>query len=60
MAAEAGRDPDSIEVSVFAARPDPEELKALAGAGVARVTFDLPSAPEDEVLSLLDKLAKLI
>lgn len=60
MAAEAGRDPDSIEVSVFAARPDPAELAPLAGAGVARVTFDLPSEPRDKILPLLDKLAKLI
>mgnify|MGYP002628815599 CR=1 FL=1 len=60
MAAEAGRNPDDIEVSVFAARPKPEELTPLKNAGVARVTFDLPSAPRDEILPLLDKLAKLI
>ncbi len=60
MAAEAGRNPDDIEVSVFAARPDPDELAKLKGAGVSRVTFDLPSAPADEVLPLLDTLAKLI
>ncbi len=60
MAAEAGRDPDEIEVSVFAARPDKKELETLKAAGIARVTFDLPSAPSDEVLPLLDKLARLI
>lgn len=60
MAAEAGRNPDDIEISVFAARPVEEELKVLEGAGVSRVTFDLPSAPSDEILPLLDKLAKMI
>ena len=60
MAAEAGRNPDDIEISVFAARPVEEELKKLTGAGVSRVTFDLPSAPSDEILPLLDKLAKMI
>ena len=60
MAAEAGRNPDDIEISVFAARPVEEELKKLQGAGVSRVTFDLPSAPSDEILPLLDTLAKMI
>ncbi|MGZ0188384.1 MAG: LLM class F420-dependent oxidoreductase [Alphaproteobacteria bacterium] len=60
MAAEAGRNPDDIEVSVFGAKPDSAELTTLKGAGVARVTFDLPSAPRDEILPLLDNLAKLI
>jgi hypothetical protein len=60
MAAEAGRNPDEIEVSVFAARPDKKELETLKAAGISRVTFDLPSAPSDEVLPLLDKLARLI
>lgn len=60
MAAEAGRNPDDIEISVFGARPDEEELKKLKGAGVARVTFDLPSAPSEEILPMLDKLAKMI
>lgn len=60
MAAEAGRNPDEIEVSVFAARPEEKELQTLRAAGISRVTFDLPSAPAEEVLPLLDKLAKLI
>jgi probable F420-dependent oxidoreductase len=60
MAAEAGRNPDDLEISVFGARPDEEELKKLKGAGVSRVTFDLPSAPSEEILPMLDKLAKMI
>lgn len=54
MAADAGRDPDEIEVSIYFAAPDPAMLTELAEAGVHRVAFDLPSVAGDEALAALD------
>ncbi|EIE99650.1 LLM class F420-dependent oxidoreductase [Saccharomonospora glauca] len=55
--AERGR-PD-VPVSVFAAGRDSSQVEAWAELGVERVTFDLPTLPESETLSLLDELAAL-
>lgn len=54
MAADAGRDPDAIEVSIYFAAPDPALLTELAEAGVHRVAFDLPSVAGAEALAALD------
>ena len=59
-AKEAGRDPDSISVSVFGAGPDPDGLAKLEQAGVERAVFGLPAAPRDVVLPLLDRYAKVM
>ena len=45
LAEEAGRDPDSISVSVFAPQPDPQLIDKLKHAGVRRIIFWLP--PEE-------------
>jgi probable F420-dependent oxidoreductase len=60
MAAEAGRDADSLPVSVFGAEMNEDMLKRLRDAGIARVTFSLESEKEDQVLPVLDKIASLI
>ncbi|MCH8994435.1 MAG: LLM class F420-dependent oxidoreductase [Chloroflexi bacterium] len=59
-AEEAGRDPQSISVSIFAARPEREAVDKLAEAGVDRVVFPLPAAERDTVLPLLDRYAELV
>lgn len=57
-AAEAGgRDPASIEIGVFNAPRDIDRLHELAGAGVARAVFSLPSAATEVVVEKLDKYA---
>jgi len=56
----AGRDPKSISVSVFGARPDRAALDELERAGVERAIFGLPAADADTILPLLDQYAKLI
>lgn len=58
-AREAGRDPSDLELSLFAAAPDPENVKRCAEAGVSRLVFGLPPAGADIVLPILDKLAAL-
>jgi alkanesulfonate monooxygenase SsuD/methylene tetrahydromethanopterin reductase-like flavin-dependent oxidoreductase (luciferase family) len=51
----AGRNPDSVSVTSFGAKPD--EFKILADAGVERAVFWLPSASAEVVLPELDRLA---
>jgi len=58
-AKKAGRDPATLSVTVFAAKPDPKMLADYAAAGMERVLFMLPSAGPDEVLAALDRLARL-
>ncbi|PON18826.1 LLM class F420-dependent oxidoreductase [Candidatus Entotheonella serta] len=57
LAAEAGR--GTISVSIFGAPPKPEVIEQYAEAGVQRVLFNLPPAPRDEVLPLLEAQAKV-
>ena len=56
----AGRDPKTISVSIFGAKPEREEIEHWRRAGVDRVIFYVPSAGSDTVLPLLDKYASLI
>ena len=60
VAEQQGRDPDSIEINVFGARPDAGNLEHYRNIGVVRTCLALPSAPTDVVLPLLDKWAKLL
>jgi probable F420-dependent oxidoreductase len=60
MAAEAGRDPASLAVSVFGAAMDADQLKQYRDAGVERVVFSLESEKADTVLPVLDKIAGLM
>lgn len=60
MAKDAGRDPDSLEVSVFGMSIEQaDELPRLAEAGVQRVVLGVPPASADQVLPILDGYAKL-
>ncbi len=58
LAAEAGRGP--MPVGLFRAPTDPAELERLAGLGVSRFVFVLPSLGTDEVLAELRALAPLV
>jgi probable F420-dependent oxidoreductase len=55
----AGRDPATVTVTLFGARPDEAQLAAWRELGVDRVLFHLPPAGRDQVLPLLDKYAAL-
>jgi probable F420-dependent oxidoreductase len=56
----AGRDPEQFEVVPFASIPDHGKLDHYAGLGVTETVFDLPSAPRDDVLPVLDRFAALV
>ncbi len=60
LAEESGRDPDTVRVSVFGARPDPGILGHYAELGVDRTILFLPPASRDKVLPVLDKLSGLL
>jgi len=59
MAEEAGRDPAALPVTLGGAPEDADVLKRYRDLGVARVNFPVPPAKADEVLPILDRLAKL-
>jgi probable F420-dependent oxidoreductase len=59
MAEEAGRDPQSLAVTVGGAPEDPDVLKRYRDLGVARVNFPVPPARREEILPVLDRLADL-
>jgi len=58
-AAEAGRDPASLAVTLYACPPDPALVRRCAEAGVTRMVFRLPSEGRDRVLPFLDRLCDL-
>src|SRR5436853_109264 len=53
-AEKAGRDPKSISVTIFFAKPEKVALEGLRAAGVERAIFGVPSEGRDTVLPLLD------
>ena len=56
----AGRDPSEIEISVYALHPDGIDWKRWESLGISRVVLDLPSAPAEVVVPLLDEYRPLI
>lgn len=56
----AGRDPASIEISLFWAPPDESELKRYQDLGIGRGVLALPSVERDQVLQMIDGLAPLV
>ncbi len=60
MAAEAGRNPDDLGITIFGATDDAAMLKGYRDASVNRTVFGLPSASRDEILPLLDQYAVMM
>lgn len=59
-AEEADRDPSSISITIFAAKPERKALEDLERAGVERAIFYVPSGGRDEVLPVLDRYVQVI
>src|SRR5256712_13059746 len=60
MAAEAGRDPATLPITIFGVAEDLDLVKRYRDAGVARVVFNLSPAKAAEVLPVLDRCAALM
>lgn len=56
----AGRDPQSISITIFGAPTATERVDEYRAAGVERVVFGLPPSDRDAVLRVLDKHVELI
>ncbi|MGH1504345.1 MAG: LLM class F420-dependent oxidoreductase [Acidimicrobiales bacterium] len=55
-----GRDPQTVELGVFGAPPDPAKIADLAEQGVTRAVLGLSQGSRDEVLADLDRFAPLL
>ncbi|MBK3625116.1 LLM class F420-dependent oxidoreductase [Streptomyces sp. MBT49] len=55
--ADAGREPDALQVVPYAVQPSPGKLAHYAELGIEEVVVQLPPAGEAEVLGLLDGYA---
>ena len=60
MLSEAGRDPQSVPVTLFGAAEDAGRLARYRDKGIARAVVMLPSAKSDAILPTLDRWAELI
>jgi len=60
MVEEAGRDPDTLEVSIFGCVGKPEVFEKFRDAGVTRCVFGLPPSDRDTVLPILDQYTEIM
>jgi hypothetical protein len=60
MLSEAGRDPQSVPVTLFGVTEDADRLARYRDNGIARVVVMLPSGNSDAILPTLDRWAELI
>ena len=60
MAQAAGRDPDTLPVTLWGAPPDADVLRRYRDLGIARVVISLEPAGADAVLPLLDRWAAVM
>ena len=60
FAAEAGRDPDTLNLGVFGAKPDAAHLLTLRDTGASWVALGLPALDRDAALAALDRYAPLV
>ncbi len=60
LAAEAGRDPETISVSVFGAQAQAATFERYAEAGIKRALLQLPPQDREQVLPLLDTYSRLL
>jgi probable F420-dependent oxidoreductase len=59
MAADAGRDPESLPITLFRVPEDIERLRLYQRIGIDRVVFSLPLAKQDKIMPILDRWAEL-
>jgi len=60
LAETSGRDPDSLQLGVFGAKPDAAHLAHLRDIGTAFVALGLPALDRDAALARMHKFAPLV
>jgi probable F420-dependent oxidoreductase len=59
-AAEAGRDPSTLQLGVFAGKADPAHLSHLRDIGTSFVALGLPPLDRDAALAVMERYAPLV
>lgn len=59
-AEEAGRDPDALRIVPFGTEPTPGKMDHYRSLGIEEIVFNVPSAPADRILPVLDDYARYI
>jgi probable F420-dependent oxidoreductase len=59
MAADAGRDPATLPISIFRVPDKIDRLKLCQDLAIDRIVFSLPAEKEDRILPILDRWAEL-
>ena len=59
-AADSGRDPATLRLGVFGARPKPERLAELRDLGASFVALGLPPLDRDQAMETMDRYAPLV
>ena len=59
VAADAGRDPATLRLGVFGAKPSAEHIAELRDLGASFATIGLPGMDRDKALAILDRRAAL-
>lgn len=60
LATAAGRDPESLDVTVFGEASDREAIKRFEDAGADRVIVRLPSTADESALTELERMATVV
>jgi probable F420-dependent oxidoreductase len=60
MAADAGRDPATLQLGVFGAKPDAAHLAHLRDLGASWVALGLPALDRDAAIATMDRYAPLV
>lgn len=60
MATEAGRDPNSLQITIGGLSEDIRKIQRFAELGASRVNVSLPAEGPDQILPILDRWADLI
>ena len=58
--AKSGKDPATLPITIFGARPQVDLIRRLEQNGATRVLFTLPPEKDATVLPILDQLAELV
>jgi len=59
MAQDAGRDPQSLQVTIGGAPEDADKIKRFRDLGAVGVNITLPAEGPDQILPILDRWAKV-
>lgn len=60
LAGESGRDPATLQLGVFGAKPDADRLSQLRDIGTSFVALGLPALDRDAALAAMDRYAPLV